>query len=523
MLDFFDCNCVIGRRSIRRTGGAEETEFYTLESLIEEMDYANIDKALVYHSLAREYNPMYGNRKLIDEIKGNKRLYPCWVVMPSSTGEMPNPENLIKEMKQNGVKCARMFPTEHLFSLSDWSCGELLRELENNGIVLIMELDHIGWDGINSLCSRYPKLPIIITNLNYRVNRYLYPLLEKHKNLHIEISGYQVHSGIEEVCSKFGAKRLIFGSRMPFFVPGPAMSLVEYSLISQKEKSLIAGGNLSRLLKVKPTTKTKDQRKYDNHINVFSLPLKGETIIDAHTHMGPYFNFHIPNNDADGMVKVMDRLGISLACTSPHAGITPDFRLGNDIAYKAMQDYPGRFFGYITINPNYPEDIPQELERCYNRSMRGIKIHPSSHGYPANGANFSPMWEFAQEKGLPVLAHSWAGDGNCSPTVLGKVAEQYPSVTIILGHSGGTMSGYYESIEVAKKRENIFLETCCSTVIYGIIEMLVNKIGADRILFGSDMPFVNANAQIGKILYAKISDEDKRKILGLNMARVLGL
>ncbi len=39
----------------------------------------------------------------------------------------------------------------------------------------------------------------------------------------------------------------------------------------------------------------------------------------------------------------------------------------------------------------------------------------------------------------------------------------------------------------------------------------------------SGVPFVNANAQIGKILYARISDEDERKILGLNMARIIGL
>ncbi|MEK7400394.1 MAG: amidohydrolase family protein [Candidatus Poribacteria bacterium] len=521
MQNFIDCNCVIGRRSIRRTGDSSETEFYTLESLVDEMDYAGIGRALVYHSIAREYSPMFGNRKLMDEIRGNERFYPCWVVMPDSTDEMPNPEALVKEMKQSNVKCARMFPTEHLFSLSDWSCGNLLKELERNGIVLIIELDHIGWDGIDSLCGRYPKLPVIITNLNYRINRYLYPLLEKHKNLLIETSGYQVHSGIEDVCSRFGARRLIFGSRMPFWTPGPAVTLVEYSLISQKEKALIAGGNLSRLLRIKPSVKTKKIEKDESHINIYSLPLKDEIIIDAHTHMGPYFNFHIPDNNADGMIKVMDRLGIIMACTSPHIGITPDFKMGNDIAYEAMQEYRGRFFGYITINPNYPEEIPQELERCYNLGMRGIKIHPSLHGYPANGANLKPMWEFAQEKSLPVLSHTWAGDGTCSPTILGKLAEQYPLVPVILGHSGGTLSGYYESIEAAKKRENVFLETCCSSVIYGIIEMFVNKIGADRIIFGSDMPFVNANAQIGKILHAKISDDDKRKILGLNMAKLI--
>jgi len=75
---------------------------------------------------------------------------------------------------------------------------------------------------------------------------------------------------------------------------------------------------------------------------------------------------------------------------------------------------------------------------------------------------------------------------------------------------------------VAKKRDNVFLETCCSSVIYGVIEKMVREIGSDKILYGSDMPFVNANAQIGKILYARISDDDKRKILGKNMARIIG-
>ena len=154
--------------------------------------------------------------------------------------------------------------------------------------------------------------------------------------------------------------------------------------------------------------------------------------------------------------------------------------------------------------------------------MRGFKIHPSLHGYPADGENLRPMWEYANEKGLPVLSHTWAGDRTCSPAVLGILADEYPKVPVLLGHSGGTPAGYDEALEVASKQENVFLETCGSGVVYGMIERFVRKVGADRILFGSDMPFVNANAQIGKILYAKIPDEDKRKILGLNMAKIIG-
>ncbi len=52
MVGFFDCNCVIGMRSVRRSGVVGEAEFYSLEDLLAEMDYAGIGNALVYHSLA---------------------------------------------------------------------------------------------------------------------------------------------------------------------------------------------------------------------------------------------------------------------------------------------------------------------------------------------------------------------------------------------------------------------------------------------------------------------------------------
>ena len=406
----------------------------------------------------------------------------------------------------------------------DGCSGELLKELENHRIVAIIQIDQMGWDGLHGLCDRYPELPVIITNLSYRVNRYLYPLLEKFRNLYVETSGYQGHKSVEAICARFGAERLIFGAKMPYFAPGPALTMINYSLVSDEDKEKIAGGNLRRLLGLESSTRRAQTESQDiKGLAALARSLEGELVIDAHCHMGPYFNFHIPDGDAGDMIQVMDRLGVNTACISPHVGITPDFRMGNDIALKAMQDYPGRFFGYITINGNYPEDITREIERCYNMGMRGFKIHPSLHGYPADGENLRPMWEFANERGLPVLSHTWSGDKTCSPGVLGKLAEEYPNAPVILGHSGGTLAGYDAAIEAAKKRENVFLETCCSSVVYGTIERFVREVGAGKILFGSDMPFVNANAQIGKILYAKISDEDKRRILGLNMAGIIGL
>ena len=51
----------------------------------------------------------------------------------------------------------------------------------------------------------------------------------------------------------------------------------------------------------------------------------------------------------------------------------------------------------------------------------------------------------------------------------------------------------------------------------------MNGAGSDRVIYGSDMPLMDARLQIARILTADISNEAKRKVLGLNTMRLLGL
>jgi predicted TIM-barrel fold metal-dependent hydrolase len=66
--------------------------------------------------------------------------------------------------------------------------------------------------------------------------------------LYVEISGYQGYQAIEAVVGRFGPERLLFGTNIPTFSPGGAIAAVTYADISDDAKSLIAGGNLRRLL-----------------------------------------------------------------------------------------------------------------------------------------------------------------------------------------------------------------------------------------------------------------------------------
>lgn len=253
-----------------------------------------------------------------------------------------------------------------------------------------------------------------------------------------------------------------------------------------------------------------------------NVPSDYELIIDVHCHMGYFRNFHIPYNDVHGMVKGMDSYGIDIACVTHHAGISSDFKLGNDTVAEAKRLYPDRIVGYCTINPNYPNEMKGELERCIDGyEFKAIKVHPELHdNYPLDGRNYKPMWEFAAERGLPLLSHTYfAGD---SLEVFGKLAKEYPSVTILLGHLGFD-KGLDNAIELVLEHPNIVMDLTGPVQFSGIVEKAVKGVGADRVLYGSDIPFRDAASQLGNILYADLTREEKEKILGLNTKRIFKL
>ena len=244
-LNFFDCNCSFGMRSVKYPGS-----FSSLDELIRNMNNYGIKKALVYHSMAREYDIKTGNKMLMTEIADYPFLYPVWIVMHHHTGEFPSPDLLKAQLKENNVKAVRIFPSilDHWYSISDWNCKELFNMLETSKIPLIVGLDQITWDELHNLCLHHPELIVILSDVNYRINRNLYTLLEKFPNLHVETSGYKGFDGISDFCKFFGAHRLIFGTAMPVLSGAAAVSMINYARISDKEKQMIASENLEKLI-----------------------------------------------------------------------------------------------------------------------------------------------------------------------------------------------------------------------------------------------------------------------------------
>ncbi len=244
-LNYFDCNCSIGRCAVPQPGS-----IFTCRDLLQEMDYTGIEQALVYHAWAKEYSPVEGNARLMEEIAGCERVIPCWVVMPHHTGEFPPPAQLLSSMISQGVKAVRIFPSSawHNWSLREWSAKPLFSELADLHVPLFVSFSEVSWDDIYTIAKTYPGLPLVVTEVRYEEMRNYYPLVEQLQNLYIELSWTIVHLGLEDAVARFGAGRFLFGSRMPVFSAGPAICYLQYADLADEAKAMIAGNNLRRLL-----------------------------------------------------------------------------------------------------------------------------------------------------------------------------------------------------------------------------------------------------------------------------------
>lgn len=243
-LSFFDCNMRVGRASVVRP-----EHILDVSGLLAEMDYLGITRALVYHAFAVEWDAPSGNQQLLEEIQGCERLFPCFVMLPHATAEMPPPKALAEQIKQwHGA--ARVYPKAHQYVLSDWCLGPTLKALADFQIPLLVELAQIEWNELAHILHTYPSLPVILLATSYRINRYIYPLWEKHENLYLEIATYQIMRGLEDVCRRFGPERLVFGTGLPLLDGGGPVAQITYAELPWESKQLIAGANLARLLGV---------------------------------------------------------------------------------------------------------------------------------------------------------------------------------------------------------------------------------------------------------------------------------
>ncbi|MCS7015635.1 MAG: amidohydrolase family protein [Gemmatales bacterium] len=244
-------------------------------------------------------------------------------------------------------------------------------------------------------------------------------------------------------------------------------------------------------------------------------PVQNMFVIDCHAHLGQANGFEIIDSSVEGLIRVMDRLGIALtAVASLPACIGGVIKKGNDQIIDAVQRYPSRIFGYMSVNPQYRREALAELNRCLRAGLRGIKVH-SLQGTRYHHPAYSLIWEFAAEHNLPILVHG----GPQEIEDLEPCFSRYPALRWIIAHAGAAPERE-PFIRVALAYPNVFVDPTLSTCPRGMIEYFMAQGLEDKLLWGSDSVFLNAPSQFGRVLFARITTEQKTKILSGNAQKI---
>jgi len=221
----------------------------TVAEVLAEMDRLGIQRALVAHTSGWESVPWLGNRRVEEEAAGHARLTRAWTALPDTAGDVPPAQEWLTDMLGAGARAAWLFPKRMNWSMEEWCAGSLLRALEDRRVPAFILLEETELDQLHRVLERHSRLPLVLSCVSYRLNRMIYPLLERHANLHLDLAPrYDVHEGIEDITARVGAKRLLFGTNFPICDAGSAIAYLAYARISEEERALVGAGNLERLL-----------------------------------------------------------------------------------------------------------------------------------------------------------------------------------------------------------------------------------------------------------------------------------
>jgi predicted TIM-barrel fold metal-dependent hydrolase len=215
------------------------------------------------------------------------------------------------------------------------------------------------------------------------------------------------------------------------------------------------------------------------------------------------------------MLRDMDAAGVDKA-----VGCSLGQMIDNAYTASVQAKYPDRIIAFGQVNARAPDAAQQVLRDYETHGLPGLKLHPTLHGYHVvDHGLLDPIFRVCADKGILVLFNA-LDDAFVHPLGIEEIAKGFPEVSVLIAHMG-TVWNVTEAILVAKRNPNIYLETSSTQLIE--VQMAYRDLGADKIVMGTDWPGSDFELERLKIAKAIKDPDDRAKVEGGNLARLLRL
>ncbi len=238
---------------------------------------------------------------------------------------------------------------------------------------------------------------------------------------------------------------------------------------------------------------------------------------------------------ADELIDSMDKEGIDVSVILNGGWTTHELCVEtNDYILESIARYPRRLIGFCTVQPRSLDAAIAEIERCATGGIKGVgEIRPDRQLFELTEQEImEPLVEVMVKHNLILLTHAsepvghqYPGKGNVTPDMLYPFITGFPDLTVVCAHWGGGLPFYALMPEVKEAMGNVYFDTAASPFLYSprIYGQVVQLVGADKILFGSDYPLLAQSRFLKEIGSLDLPQETKDLILSGNARRLLGI
>ena len=224
---------------------------------------------------------------------------------------------------------------------------------------------------------------------------------------------------------------------------------------------------------------------------------------------------------ACGITRAVGAPIVRRKMTSTEEYVAGSFQANDDAL--ALRDQLGDFYiPGMTIHPADVRGSCEQLERMHRAGVRLLgEMVPYLYGWGERSfahEGLDEILDLAEQYSIVVNFHS-----------MGARADEYDMIkrhpgVIFVGAHPGERPVYMRHLEWLHELPNYYLDLSGTGLFrHRMLSYGVRQVGAERFLFGSDLPVCSPGMNVGGVDYEPITDAERELIFAGNAKRLLGL